>query len=107
MKLKIGDTVKIILGKDRGRTGKVEKILPKKASVIVTGINVYKKHLKSKGQDQPGGIIDITRPLSVAKVALICPKCKIPTRVGYQGSGNQKIRICRKCQQPITSGEKK
>lgn len=107
MKLKLGDTIKVTLGKDRGRTGTIEKILPKKNAVIVKGINVYKKHLKSQGQDKPGGIIDITKPLSLAKVSLICPQCKAPTRVGYQGTGRQKIRVCKKCQKPIGTGGKK
>ena len=101
MKLKVSDTVKILLGKDRGKTGKVEKVFPKKNVVLVTGINIYKKNLKSQDKDKPGGIIDITKPLDVAKVSLICPRCHLQTRVGYQGTGQKKIRICRKCGQPI------
>lgn len=103
MKLQVGDQVKITLGKDRGKTGKIEKVFPKKNAVLVTGINVFKKHLKAQGQDKPGGIIDVTRPLNIAKVALICPKCHQSTRVGYQGESRKKIRLCRKCQKPLTS----
>ncbi|MFC1627094.1 50S ribosomal protein L24 [Patescibacteria group bacterium] len=106
MKLKLQDTVKITLGKDRGKTGKIEKVLPKKNAVIVTGVNVYKKHLKSKDQKQPSSIIDITKPLDVAKVALICPKCHLQTRVGYQGEAKKKVRICKKCKKPIDSATK-
>ena len=107
MKFKLGDTVKVTLGKDRGRTGTIEKILPKKNEIIVKGINIYKKHLKPQGQDKPGGIIEIAKPLNLAKIILICPQCKNSTRVGYQGSGRQKIRICKKCQKPIDTKGKK
>ena len=96
MKLKIGDTVKVTLGKDRGKTGKIEAILPKRNSVVVAGANMYKKHVKRSG-DKAGQIVDLTRPLAVSKVALICPHCHQPTRVGYQGEGKKKLRICKKC----------
>ena len=96
MKLKIGDTVKVTLGKDRGKTGKIEAILPKRNSVVVAGANMYKKHVKRSG-DKAGQIVDLTRPLAVSKVALICPHCHQPTRVGYQGEGKKKVRICKKC----------
>lgn len=101
MKLKINDTIKVTLGKDKGKTGKIEKILPKKNMVLVPGINVYKKHLKSQGENKPGGIIDLTKPMYVSKVALVCPKCKKITRVGYQGQGKKKVRICKKCKVTI------
>jgi len=108
MKLKVNDTIKVTLGKDRGKTGKIEKVLPKANTVVVTGVNVYKKNLKPKGEKEPGGIIDITKPLSISKVALICPKCHLQTRIGFQGIGKKKIRICKKCKKPIkSSGTKK
>lgn len=96
MKLKVGDTVKVTLGKDRGRTAKIEKILPKRNSVVVTGVNLYRRHLK-KSADKAGQIVERARPLNVAQVALICPHCHQPTRVGYQGEGKKKLRICKKC----------
>lgn len=101
MKIKKGDTVKVLVGKDRGKTGKVEKIYPKKDKVLVSGVNIYKKHMKSQGERKPGGIIDIPRPLPRSKVALLCPKCKQPTRVGYKINPTGKKRICKKCQQEI------
>lgn len=97
MKLKVGDTIKVTLGKDQGQTGKIEKVFPKTNSIMVTGINQYKKHLKPQGDKQPGGIIDITKPLNISKVALLCPQCKKITRVGYQGDHKKKVRICKKC----------
>lgn len=100
LKFKVGDTVKVTLGKDKGRQGKIEKIFPKEGSVIVPGINVYKKHVKGF-RGQKGGIYDIPRPLQLAKIALICPKCGKPTRVGLRVTGNSKTRLCRKCGREI------
>lgn len=100
MKLKVGDTVKVTLGKDRGKTGKIEKVLPKSGSVIVAGANLYKKRVKKTG-DKAGQIVERVRALNIAKVALICPHCHQPTRVGYQGKGKKKVRICRKCEKKL------
>ena len=101
MKIKKGDKVKIILGKDRGREGQVEKVFPKSGKVLVAGLNVYKKHVRPKKEGEKGGVVEISRPLLISKVALICPKCGQTTRVGYQISGEEKLRICRKCQEII------
>jgi len=102
MKIRKGDTVKVVSGKDKGKTGKVEKTLPKKNKILVEGANVYKKHLKPKGEGKPGGIIEINKPLPVSNVMLICPKCKKTTRVGYQlDKQRNKSRICKKCKQQI------
>lgn len=98
MKLKKGDTVKVIKGKDRGRTGKIEKIFPEMGKVLIPGINVYKKHTKPRGEKEPGGIIDILKPLPLANVVLMCPKCSKPTRIGFRiDKSGAKTRICRKC----------
>lgn len=102
LKLKKGDTVRITAGKDKGREGKIEKVLPKEEKVIVPGVNLYKKHVKAFG-DVKGGIYDIPRPLTLGKVALICPKCKKITRVGFKFAGEEKVRICRKCGKEIDS----
>lgn len=101
MKLKIGDTVKITIGKDKGREGKIEKIFPKKGTVLIPGINMYKKHVKGTGGQVKGGIYDLPRPLAVSKVALICPKCKKVTRIGLKFVGSEKVRICKKCKRQI------
>src|SRR4030042_5067723 len=99
MKIKKGDTIKVLQGKDKGRTGKVVKVLVKKNSLVVENINLFKKHLKPKGEGKPGGIIPLPRPLSCGKVALLCPNCQKPTRVGYEwGKSGEKQRICKKCQ---------
>lgn len=98
MKLRKGDTVKIVAGKDRGKQGKIEKVFPKLGKVLIPGINIYKKHVKPRGEGKPGGIIDLVKPLPVTNVALLCPKCGKPTRIGFQiDKSGEKHRICRKC----------
>lgn len=100
MKLKKGDTVKIMAGKDKGREGKVEMVLPKRNSVVVPEINMYKKHVKGQ-KGQKGGMYDLPRPLNMAKVSLICPHCKKVTRVGFEIVKKEKVRVCRKCKKNI------
>ena len=102
IKLKKGDTVKITIGKDKGREGKIEQVFPKKARVLVPGVNIYKKHVKANlTVDGKGGVFELPRPLDVAKVALICPSCKKQTRVGFEIKNDKKIRICKKCGKEI------
>lgn len=101
MKFKKGDEIIITAGKDRGKKGKIEKVLPKDNTLFVPGLNVYKKHMKKRDEKTPGGIIDISRPLKVSNIALICPKCSKATRIGYQFAGVDKKRICRKCKSII------
>jgi len=100
MKIKKGDTVKILTGKDRGKQGRVDRVWPKEEKVLVGGINMYKKHIKRQA-DKPGEIVSLARPLVVGKVAVICPKCKQATRIGYQNVAGKKVRVCRKCDATI------
>lgn len=104
-KFKVNDTVKITSGKDKNQSGKIIKVLPLTNSVVVEGKNVYKRHRKKQGE-QPGTIVTLSRPLSVAKVALVCPNCGKTTRVGFDAQSDPKIRICRKCGKPITTETK-
>jgi large subunit ribosomal protein L24 len=97
MKIKKKDQVKIMSGKDKGRTGQVLKVFPQQARVLVEGINIYKKHIKAQ-RGQAGTIIERERPIAVSKLSLVCPSCQKPTRVGYQIDKNkEKYRICKKC----------
>jgi len=101
MKIKKGDQVKILSGSDKGRTGIINKVFPKKNQVVVEGINVVKKHVKPAGNKE-GGIVEKNAPVNIAKVMLICPECGKPTKVGFQlDKKNKKYRICRKCQSLI------
>ena len=101
MKIKKGDKVKILQGKDSTKDGKVEKVFLKAGKVLVGGLNVYKKHQKARGEGKPGGIVSLSRPLAVSKIALVCPKCEKQTRVGYKVTGKEKVRICKKCGEQI------
>ncbi len=102
MKYKKNDEVIVTIGKDKGKKGKIEKVIPKKDQVIVAGINISKRHKKSQGgQGNTSGIVDLIKPMKISKVQLICPKCKLPTRVGYRIDGKEKLRICRKCKDTI------
>ncbi len=101
MKLKKGDLVKIVLGKDKGKEGKIEKVLSKLGRVLVEGVNQYKRHLKARSQSQSSEIVTITKPLPLGSVALICPRCKSLTRVGFRLEKSGKIRVCRKCNKEI------
>ena len=103
MKIKKGDKVRVLAGKDKGREGQVEKTFPGKNKVLVAGINLFKKHTKpqSRKDQAAGGIIDIIKPLPAANVAIVCPKCGKPTRIGWQIFTDEKKRICRKCKEVI------
>ena len=97
MKIKKGDTVQVLAGKDRGATGVVERVDPVKGKVIVEGVNVAKRHQRQTSARIKGGIIDKAMPLDASNVALVCSKDG-PTRVGYRfADDGTKHRICRKC----------
>ena len=90
------DTVQVIAGKDKGKTGNVVRVVPAKNAVIVSGINIVKKAMKKRSQQDQGGIVEIEAPLNISTVAIVCKKCG-PTRIGYKLDGDKKLRVCRKC----------
>jgi len=95
-KLKKDDTVEIIAGKDKGKRGKILKILRDKDRVLVDGANLVKKAKKRRKQSDRGGIIEIEAAIHSSNVAVVCKKCG-PTRIGYKIDGESKTRVCRKC----------
>ncbi|MCX6811866.1 MAG: 50S ribosomal protein L24 [Candidatus Berkelbacteria bacterium] len=97
MKIRTKDKVIINKGKDIGKSGKVERVIKKSGKVVVSGINIYKKHGKPTKKNPKGGIIDITMPMAVENVTLVCPHCSKPTRIGYKVTKDNKVRICKKC----------
>jgi len=101
MKLKKDDEVIIVKGKDKGKRGKIERVITKENKILVPGVNLYKKHYKSRIQNKPSEIIEITKPFPVGNVALICPNCKKQTRVGYKIDNKEKIRYCKKCNKKV------
>lgn len=100
--IKKNDTVKVIAGKDRGKSGKVLRLIPKKDRVIVEKINMVKRHMKPSQQSRQGGILEKESPIHVSNLMLICSKCTDPTRVGYKVlDDNRKVRYCKKCEEVI------
>jgi large subunit ribosomal protein L24 len=107
MRIKKGDNVLVISGKDRAKTGKVLKAFPKTGRVMVEGVNIAKKSQRPRQQGQKGQIISMPKSVSVSNVKLICPKCGKAARVGYKAmaAGQEKekrsVRVCKKCQAEI------
>ncbi len=101
MRLRKGDTVVILSGKDRDRRGKILRVLPKDGKVVVEGLNLAKKHSRPTKTSPQGGVIDIPMPLSASKVMLICPGCSKPTRISRDTIGNEPVRACKHCGRTI------
>lgn len=101
MKIKKNDTVKMLGGKDRGKTGKVLRVIPDEGKVIVEGLNMIKKHNRPRREGEKGQRVEIPRRVDISTVALVCPKCGQATRVGYSVNGEHKARICKKCKMEI------
>ncbi|OGG40789.1 50S ribosomal protein L24 [Candidatus Jorgensenbacteria bacterium RIFCSPLOWO2_01_FULL_45_25b] len=96
MRIKKGDVVKIITGKNRGKTGKVVGV-HKEGTVSVEGMNLYKKHLRPKKEGEKGQIVELSRPVKISNIMLVCSGCKKQTRVGHKEEKGKKVRICKKC----------
>ena len=101
MKVKKGDSVLIIAGKDKGRTGKIVRSLPRELKILVEGINLKKKHVRPRKEGEKGQVVAIPAPLDISNVKLVCPKCGKATRVGYTIEKDNKQRVCKKCKQAI------
>jgi len=96
MKLRKGDRVRVLAGKDVGKSGTITRVIPERDRVIVDGLNVAKKHQKPTRATMQGGIIDKEMPIHVSNVAIVC-SCG-PTRIGYRFTDTgEKVRVCRKC----------
>ena len=102
MKIRKGDTVVIIAGKDRGKRGKVRRALPGEDRVIVEGLNMVKRHSRARRAARQAGIIELEAPIHVSNVMLICGKCGNPTRVNFRLlEDGKKVRVCNSCQEVI------
>ena len=98
MKIRSNDTVVVLSGKDKGKTGKVLRVDVKGQKVVVEGVNVATKHQAPRRQGQEGGIIKVETPIYASKVQVVCPKCGKATRVGHKiGAEGKKTRCCKKC----------
>jgi large subunit ribosomal protein L24 len=96
MKLKTGDTVRVISGKDKGTESRVARVLRSKNKIIVEGVATAKRHQRPQGQTMQGGIIDKDMPIDVSNVMIVCPECG-PTKIGARIEDGRKFRVCRKC----------
>ncbi|OIP75424.1 50S ribosomal protein L24 [bacterium (Candidatus Gribaldobacteria) CG_4_9_14_3_um_filter_36_15] len=101
MKIKKGDQVLIIKGKDRGKKEKVLRSFPEKNQVLVEGINIKKLHKRPKKTGEKGQVVEVSSPIYISNLRLICPKCGKSTRVGYKTEEKTKTRICKKCGEEI------
>jgi len=101
MRLHKGDTVLVMTGKDKGKGGTIEKVFPKDNTVLIPGINNYKRHAKKRDDKNPGGIIELSHPIGVSKVSLIDKKSRKPTRVGYIVTKGEKVRVSKKSGEQI------
>ena len=97
MKIRKGDTIKIIAGKDKNKTGKIIKVIPDKGKVLIEGLNLYKKHVRPKKEGEKGQTILIPRPIDISNIMIICQSCGKAVRIGYSAENEVKIRICKKC----------
>ena len=102
LSIKKNDTVMVVAGKDRGKSGKVLRLFPNKDTVIIERLNFAKRHLKAGGSHGKGGIVEKEAPLHISNIQLLCGKCNLPTRIGKKIlEDGRKIRICRKCGEAI------
>ncbi len=97
MKIRKGDTVQVIAGKDLGKVGEVTRVLLATDKVIVDGVNVAKRHQRATKATMQGGIIDKDMPIHISNVAIVCTSCGKHTRIGSRMDGDTKVRVCRKC----------
>jgi large subunit ribosomal protein L24 len=105
MRIKKDDNVKVMAGKNRGKTGKVIQAFPRLGKVVVEGVNLTTRHLKVRRQGDKGQKIQFPGPINASNVMLICPKCALPTRIGAhlltEGGKQRKARTCKKCKEVI------
>ena len=98
MQIRKNDSVMIIAGRERGKTGKVLRVIPEQDAAIIERVNLIKRHTRPKGPQQPGGIVEKEASLHISNLMIMCDKCNAPVRIGQKilADGN-KIRICRRC----------
>ena len=105
MKLKKGDQIIVLTGKDRNKTGKIISVNLKKDKVVVEGINIYKRHVKPSNKYPQGGIIDKNMPIEKSNVSVVCPGCNKTTRIKLTGEGKDKRRVCTKCKESLDAAK--
>lgn len=100
--IKKGDKVQVLTGRDKGKTGKVLKILSGRKRVVVEGVNLVKKHMRKRSESEPGGIKEVPTSINISNLGLFCSKCGKGVRSGIKVMADKtKVRVCKKCQQAI------
>jgi large subunit ribosomal protein L24 len=108
LKVRKGDEVMVITGRDRGKRGKVQEVRPADGTVVVAGVNIAKRHRKpNPSKNDKGGITDQPMPLAFGKVMVVCPHCGKPTRVAHRRDEDTKERVCKRCGETIVVTEEK
>jgi large subunit ribosomal protein L24 len=98
VQIRKNDSVMVISGKERGKTGKVLRVLRDQDGVIIERLNIVKRHSKPRGPQQPGGIVEKEAPIHVSNLMIMCDKCNAPVRIGHKELGDgRKVRVCRSC----------
>lgn len=101
-KIRRGDTVLVAKGRDRGKQGRVQRVIPVKGRLVVEGVNMVTRHMRPTQGLRQAGRIRMEAPFSIANVALVCPQCSRPARIGFTSlEDGKKVRICRKCHETI------
>lgn len=103
-KIRSGDTVRVLRGKDKGKQGKVLSVFPKESRLVVEGMNIVHKHVRPRRSGEKGQRVQVPAPVRISNVQLVCPQCKKGTRIGIRRVGDQRERICKKCQAVINNG---
>jgi len=106
MKLKKNDNVAVIAGRDKGKTGVIERVFPTDGKIVVKGIAIAKKHVKPSRKAPQGGIIEINQKIESSNVMIVCPSCGKLTKIGYNVTEKAKVRVCKKCNQSLEGGNK-
>ncbi|MBI3972455.1 MAG: 50S ribosomal protein L24 [Chloroflexi bacterium] len=104
-KVRKNDTVQVLAGREKGKQGKVTRVLPKEERVVIDGVNIRKRHVKAKRPGEQAGIVEFPAPLHISNVALVCAKCGRPSRIGFRFlEDGSKVRYCKRCDEVIENG---
>lgn len=102
MKLHKNDSVMVVTGRERGKTGKVLRVLPERNQAIIERVNLVKRHTRPRGPQQTGGILEKEAPIHLSNLMIMCDKCNAPVRIGRKVlADGEKVRICRRCGEPL------
>lgn len=103
LKIKTGDTVRVLRGRDRGKKGKIMAVFPGEGRVLVEGVSLVFRHVRPRRAGEKGQRVHVASPMRVSNVQLVCPQCKKGTRVGMRLEGEKRVRVCKQCEAVIAA----